>query len=48
MTLIFESTAGLTDGGNLKLSGNFTGTADDTITLVCDGTNWYGTPGSAN
>ena len=30
-----------TDGSNLKLNGNFVTTADDTITLVYDGTNWY-------
>lgn len=32
------SVVGFTDGGNLKLAGNFVCTADDTITLVCDGT----------
>ena len=30
-----------TDGSNLKLAGNFVTTADDTITLAYDGTNWY-------
>jgi hypothetical protein len=25
----------------LKLAGNLVATADDTITIVCDGTNWY-------
>lgn len=48
VTLIFASTAGLTDGSNLKLNGNFTGTADDTVTLACDGTNWYECSRSAN
>jgi hypothetical protein len=41
ITLIFDSTASLTDGGNLRLNGNFSATTDDTITLVFDGTNWY-------
>lgn len=43
ITLYFVSTAagtGVTDGGNLKLNGNFVYTADDTITLVSNGTNW--------
>ena len=30
-----------TDGSNLVLNGNFVTSADDTITLVCNGTNWY-------
>lgn len=41
VTLIFQSTPTFTDGSNLKLSANLVATADDTITLVCDGTNWY-------
>lgn len=46
--LKFTSTASLTDGSNLKLGGNFAGSADDTISLICDGTNWYETARSAN
>jgi len=42
-TLIFQGALTLTDGLNLKLGGNFVTTADDAITLVCDGTNWYQT-----
>lgn len=38
--LQFDSTATLTDGGNLLLDGNFTGAAGKTIALVSDGTNW--------
>ncbi|MDH2091839.1 hypothetical protein N5K21_24205, partial [Rhizobium pusense] len=36
------STATIVDGGNLLLNGNanFVMTNRDTITLVCDGTNW--------
>jgi hypothetical protein len=41
IVLKFASTAALTDGSNLKLAGNLTGSADDVIVLICDGTNWY-------
>ena len=41
ITLIFDGVLTFTDGNNLKLAGNFVTTADDTITLVYDGTNWY-------
>lgn len=41
ITLIFNDALTFTDGSNLKLAGNFVTTADDTITLVCDGTNWF-------
>lgn len=40
VTLVTSSTAGLTDGSNLKLAGNFTGATDRSITLLSDGTNW--------
>lgn len=43
-----STTAGFTDGSNLKLNGNFTCTADDSITLLCDGTNWIEIARSAN
>lgn len=55
VTLQFDSTASLVDGGNLKLNGNLTGAAEVQITLTCDGTNWFedsrsnaGTPASAS
>ncbi len=49
VTLIFQGVLTLTDGGNLKLGGNFVTTADDAIDLVCDGTSWIQpAPGSAN
>lgn len=48
VTLIFAGALTMTDGSNLKLAGNYTTTADDTITLVCDGTNWYEVSRSAN
>lgn len=41
VTLIFSGALTFTDGNNLKISGNFVTTADDSITLVCNGTNWY-------
>ncbi|HEY6731041.1 MAG TPA: right-handed parallel beta-helix repeat-containing protein [Solirubrobacterales bacterium] len=41
VTLRFASTPTFTDGSNLRLAGNLVATADDTITLICDGTNWY-------
>jgi len=42
VTLMFQGVLTVTDGSNLKLAGNFTTTADDTLTLACvDGTNWY-------
>lgn len=48
VTLIFAGALTVTDGSNLKLSGNFVTTADDTITLVCDGTNWLESSRSVN
>jgi len=47
-TLIFAGILTFTDGSNLKLNGNFVTSADDCITLVCDGTNWYEVSRSAN
>lgn len=41
ITLIFQDALTFTDGSNLKLAGNFVTTADDTITLVSNGANWY-------
>lgn len=46
--LIFDGILTFTDGSNLKLAGNFVTTADDTITLVCDGTNWFEAGRSVN
>jgi len=48
ITIIFDGILTFTDGSNLKLAGNFTTTADDTITLVYDGTNWYEKSRSVN
>lgn len=41
ITIIFDDILTFTDGSNLKLAGNFVTTADDTIKLVFDGTNFY-------
>jgi hypothetical protein len=41
VTLIFLGILTFTDGSNLTLAGNFTTTANDTITIACDGSNWY-------
>lgn len=48
VTLIFQGILTFTDGSNLILAGNFVTTADDTITLWCDGTNWYEKARSVN
>lgn len=41
VVLVFQGALTVTDGSNLKLAGDFTTTADDTLTLACDGTGWY-------
>jgi hypothetical protein len=51
VTLMFSgnaATTGLTDGSNLKLAGNLVYTPDDTITLVCIGSNWHEVARSVN
>jgi hypothetical protein len=51
VTVIFTGTAasvGLTDGSNLKIAGNLVYKPNDTITLVCDGTDWFETARSLN
>lgn len=34
--------------GNLRLAGNFTTKSGDTLTLICDGTNWFEVSRSVN
>ena len=46
--LMTTSTDTLVDGSNLKLAGDFPGTANDVICLICDGTNWHEVSRSAN
>jgi hypothetical protein len=48
VVLLFAGALTFTDGGNLVMAGNFVTTADDTITLHCNGTNWYETGRSVN
>lgn len=48
ITMIFDGVLTVTDGGNLKLAGNFVTAADSTLSLVFDGTNWFETSRSAN
>ena len=48
ITLIFDGVLTFTDGGNLVLTANFVTSADDTITLVYDGTSWFEIARSAN
>lgn len=48
ITLVFQGALTFTDGENLKLAGDFVTTADDTITLRGDGTNWYEMARSVN
>jgi hypothetical protein len=46
--LITASTDTLVDGGNLKLAGDFPGTANDVLVLIGDGTDWFEVFRSAN
>jgi hypothetical protein len=40
VTLVFSGTPTVTDGGNLKLNGNFVATAGSTLSLIGYGGNW--------
>lgn len=46
--LNFAAILTFTDGVNLKLATNFVTTADDVITIICDGTDWYEIARSVN
>lgn len=46
--LQFDAILTFTDGNNLKLAGNFTTTAGDTVMLYSDGTNWIELSRSVN
>lgn len=49
VTLKFTGTPTISDGGSsMKLAGNFVATADDTLSLIHDGTAWFETARSAN
>lgn len=42
VTLIFTGTLTVSNAGNIKMAVSFSAAADKTLTLVCDGTYWYG------
>lgn len=46
--LKFAGALTVKDGGNLLLSSDYVTTSNDTLTLVCDGTNWIEVARSAN
>lgn len=48
ITMIFDDALTVVDGSNMKLAGDFTTTADDTLTLTYDGTNWFENSRSIN
>ena len=41
VTLVFQDALTVVDGSNLLLNGSYTTSADATLTLVSDGTDWY-------
>ena len=47
-TLIFQGSLTVTDGTGLRLSGDFTTSTEDVLTLVCDGSYWYEVARSGN
>jgi hypothetical protein len=50
ITLVFDGVTTVLNGGNMVLLGgkNFISTAGDTLTIRCDGTDWYETSRSLN
>lgn len=48
VTMGFVNAVTVVNGGNLKLRGNLQATLNDTLTLVCQGGNWYEVSRSAN
>lgn len=48
VVLRFLDVLTVVNGSNLKLAGNFITSDFDTLTLMCDGTNWYELSRSAN
>jgi hypothetical protein len=48
VTLKFDGILTVTDGSNLKLNGNFVTASTSTLTLFCDGTDWFETGRSSN
>lgn len=48
VTLQFFDVLTVVDGGNLRLLANFATSGSDTLTLMCDGVNWFEMARSAN
>ncbi len=48
VTLKFNASIFLSDLNNIKIAGGFVADADDTITLICDGLNWFETGRAVN
>lgn len=48
VTLVFDDALTVTNGSNLRLASNFVTTANDTLTLACNGTNWFEVTRSVN
>jgi len=48
MTLVSVGTVDVFDLNNLIIAGTWNATAGDTLSLVCDGVNWYETSRSNN
>lgn len=41
VTLFFQGALTVTRGSNVQISSNFVTTSQDTLTMCCDGVNWY-------
>lgn len=41
VTLLFEKALTVENGENLKLGADFAAAAGSTLTLICNGSNWY-------
>jgi hypothetical protein len=48
ITLVFDDVLTVVRGSNVLVASNFTTSANDTLTLVCDGNNWLEVSRSAN
>ncbi len=48
VSLLFSGALTFTDGGNLKLAGDFVTTADDSITIACNASDWVELSRSVN
>jgi hypothetical protein len=48
LSIISNASVSVIDGNNLKLTGNWVSSASSTLSLVCDGINWYEVSRSTN